>query len=104
MSTIPLEGDPGLLITRCASEIEPECVQWLWPGRIAKGKHTCIAGEPGTGKSQLATYITAQISMGAAWPCGEGYAPQGSVLVLSAEDGARRWLSTGSRRGRASYF
>jgi hypothetical protein len=87
MSTIPLEGDPGLLITRCASEIEPEPVEWLWPGRIAKGKHTCIAGEPGTGKSQLATYIAAQISMGAAWPCGEGIAPQGSVLVLSAEDG-----------------
>src|SRR5262245_21562558 len=87
MSTIPLEGDPGLLITRCASEIEPERVEWLWPGRIAKGKHTCIAGEPGTGKSQLATYIAAQISMGAAWPCGEGMAPQGSVLVLSAEDG-----------------
>jgi hypothetical protein len=87
MSTIPLEGDPGLLITRCASEIEPERVEWLWPGRLAKGKHTCIAGEPGTGKSQLATYIAAQISMGAAWPCDEGRAPQGSVLVLSAEDG-----------------
>jgi hypothetical protein len=87
MSTIPLDGDPGLLITRCASEIEPERVEWLWPGRIAKGKHTCIAGEPGTGKSQLATYIAAQISMGAAWPCDEGRAPQGSVLVLSAEDG-----------------
>jgi RecA-family ATPase len=25
--------------------------------------------------------------MGAAWPCGEGNAPQGTVLVLSAEDG-----------------
>jgi hypothetical protein len=25
--------------------------------------------------------------MGATWPCGEGRAPQGSVLVLSAEDG-----------------
>ena len=87
MNTIPLEGDPGLLITRCASEIEPERVEWLWPGRIAKGKHTCIAGEPGTGKSQLATYVAAQISMGAAWPCDEGSAPQGSVLMLSAEDG-----------------
>ena len=89
MSTIPLEGDPGLLICRCASEIEPEQVEWLWPGRIAIGKHTCIAGEPGTGKSQLATYIAAQISMGDPWPCDEGAAPQGSVLVLSAEDGER---------------
>jgi putative DNA primase/helicase len=87
MSTIPLDGDPGLLVTHCASEIEPERIEWLWPARTAKGKHTCIAGEPGTGKSQLATYIAAQISMGATWPCGEGRAPQGSVLVLSAEDG-----------------
>lgn len=87
MSTIPLEGDPGLLITRCASEINMEPVEWLWTGRLAKGKHTCIAGEPGTGKSQLTTYITAQISMGNPWPCDEGTAPQGSVIVLSAEDG-----------------
>ena len=87
MNTIPAEVDPGLLVIRCASEIEPERVEWLWPGRIAVGKHTCIAGEPGTGKSQLATYIAAQISMGGAWPCDEGRAPQGSVLVLSAEDG-----------------
>jgi len=87
MSTIPLEGDAGLLVCRCASEIEMEPVEWLWPGRIAVGKHTCIAGEPGTGKSQLATYIAAQVSMGAAWPCDEGRAPQGSVLLLSAEDG-----------------
>ena len=87
MSTIPAEGDPGLLITRCASEINIEPVEWLWTGRLAKGKHTCIAGEPGTGKSQLTTYITAQISMGNPWPCGEGTAPQGNVIVLSAEDG-----------------
>lgn len=87
MSTIGADGDPGLLICKCASEIEPERVEWLWPARIAIGKHTCIAGEPGTGKSQLATYIAAQVSMGRAWPCGEGDAAQGSVLILSAEDG-----------------
>jgi AAA domain len=87
MSTIPVEGDPGFLVTRCASEITLEPVEWLWPRRLAKGKHTCIAGEPGAGKSQLSTYIAAQISMGRAWPCGEGAAPQGSVLILSAEDG-----------------
>jgi putative DNA primase/helicase len=87
MNTITIEDrEPGL-ICRCASEIEPERVEWLWPGRIALGKHTCIAGEPGTGKSQLATYIAAQISMGGTWPCAEGRSPQGSVLVLSAEDG-----------------
>jgi len=79
--------DEAGLICRCASEIEPERVEWLWPGRIAIGKHTCIAGEPGTGKSQLATAIEATVTMGGKWPCGEGESPRGSVLILSAEDG-----------------
>jgi hypothetical protein len=52
------------------------------------GKHTCIAGEPGTGKSQLSMFITATITMGGLWPSNEGRAPQGSVVILSAEDGA----------------
>jgi putative DNA primase/helicase len=75
------------LISRCASDIEPEPVEWLWPGRIARGKHTCIAGEPGTGKSQLSIAIIGAITTGGAWPCGEGQAPLGSVIILSAEDG-----------------
>jgi hypothetical protein len=76
------------LVTECASEVLLQPVKWIWDGRIAKGKHTCIAGEPGTGKSQLSMFITAQVTMGGLWPCGEGRAPQGSVVILSAEDGA----------------
>jgi len=55
---------------------------------LAIGKHTCIAGEPGTGKSQLAVAIIAAITTGGEWPCGEGRAPLGNVIILSAEDGA----------------
>ncbi len=87
MNTMPIEGDPGHLVCRCASEIEPERVEWLWPGRLALGKHTSIGGDPGGGKSQLAMFIASQVSMGAEWPCGEGRSAQGGVLVLSAEDG-----------------
>jgi putative DNA primase/helicase len=76
------------LISRRASEIKPEPVEWLWFGRIARGKHTCIAGEPGTGKSQLSIAIAAAISTGDQWPCCEDCAPLGSVIILSAEDGA----------------
>ena len=79
-------GGAGL-ISRCASEVEPQPIEWLWPGRIARGKHTCIAGEPGTGKSQLSIFLAATTSLGGAWPCGEGHAPRGSVIILSAEDG-----------------
>jgi AAA domain-containing protein len=76
------------LISVCASEVGLEPVEWIWRGRIARGKHTCIAGEPGTGKSQLSTFVASTITMGGTWPCGEGRAPQGSVIILSAEDGA----------------
>ena len=83
--TTPLAplSSPGAL-----PKLQPERVEWLWPGRIARGKHTCIAGEPGTGKSQLSIAIAAAISTGGQWPCGEGRAPLGSVIILSAEDGA----------------
>ena len=74
------------VLYRCASEIAMEPVQWIWPGQVALGKHTCIAGEPGTGKSQLTIDLAARVSMGAPFPCGEGVAPRGSVIILSAED------------------
>ena len=51
-------------------------------------KHTCIAGEPGTGKSQACISIIAAVTTGGKWPCGEGQAPLGNVIILSAEDGA----------------
>ena len=76
------------LISRCAAEIEPKRIDFLWPGRLARGKHTAIAGEPGDGKSQLSVYIAATISRGGDWPCGEGRAPIGNTIILNAEDGA----------------
>jgi hypothetical protein len=45
------------LISRCAAEIAPKRIDFTWAGRIARGKHTAIAGEPGDGKSQLSVYI-----------------------------------------------
>lgn len=76
------------LISKRASEIVPERVQWVWPGRIAVGKQTCIGGDPGTSKSTLSIAIAAAVTKGTEWPCGEGKAPKGNVIILSAEDGA----------------
>jgi AAA domain len=81
-------GGPAALVSRCAADIVPEKIEWLWPGRLARGKHTWIAGEPGTGKSQLTIAIIAAVTTGGGWPCGEGRAPIGNVIILSAEDGA----------------
>jgi putative DNA primase/helicase len=75
------------LITCRASEVTPEKIEWIWPGRIARGKHTTIAGDPGTGKSQVMISIIAAVTTGGKLPCGEGDAPLGSVIILAAEDG-----------------
>ena len=82
----PRRGDQ--LVIRRASDIEPQPVKWLWPGRIAIGKVTIIAGEPGLGKSQLTCSVAAAVTSGGAWPCDEGQALQGTVIILSAEDDA----------------
>jgi putative DNA primase/helicase len=95
----------GELVSRCAADIAPEKIEWIWPGRLARGKHTCIAGEPGAGKSQLTISIVAVITTGGEWPCGEGQAPVGNVIILSAEDGAAdtiipRLIAAGADQGR----
>jgi hypothetical protein len=75
------------LVTCNLSDVAPEKVEWLWPGRVAIGKLTMIAGEPGLGKSQLSIAIAAAVTTGAAWPDRSGCAPAGDVIILSAEDG-----------------
>jgi hypothetical protein len=68
------------------SEVEPERVDWLWRGRIPKGKLTLIDGDPGLGKSALVVDCAARKSVGGQWPDG---APceLGGVVICSAEDG-----------------
>jgi hypothetical protein len=68
------------------SDVASEAVDWVWQRRFARGKLTLVAGEPGTGKSTALTDLMARVSQGTAWPDG-GYAPRGTVLLLSAEDG-----------------
>ncbi|TBC94165.1 hypothetical protein ELH26_09135 [Rhizobium leguminosarum] len=86
-------GDPPRLseaaatpLIRLLADVPMEPIEWLWPGRFAVGKISMLAGHPGLGKSQLTMYMAAQVSRGRPWPFGEGKAPLGRVLVLSAED------------------
>jgi hypothetical protein len=90
LSASPRDGGVSAthLISRCAADIEPKGIDFLWQGRIARGKHTAIAGEPGDGKSQLSVYVAATVSRGGEWPCDEGRAPVGNVIIFNAEDGA----------------
>jgi hypothetical protein len=68
------------------SDVTSEPIDWIWPKRLAVGKKTLLAGDPGEGKSTLTIDTAARITRGAAWPDG-GLAPQGPVLFLCAEDG-----------------
>lgn len=67
--------------------VEPQEIEWLWPGRLAVGKLHLLVGDPGTGKSTVAMDVIARLSTGRPWPDGEpGVAPSSAVL-LQAEDG-----------------
>jgi len=69
------------------SDVRAEPIRWLWPGRIAVGKLTLIAGDPGLGKSFLTLDIAARVSSGTPWPDSQDTAnPAGGVVLLSAED------------------
>jgi hypothetical protein len=79
-------SDDDLGIIRL-SEVQECPVDWLWKYRLASGEIALIAGEGGLGKSQVLLALAATVSTGGEWPePGTGNAPQGSVIILSAED------------------
>jgi putative DNA primase/helicase len=75
------------LISHRASDLKPEKLVWVWPGRIPEGKLVLLGGPPGLGKSQLTAFMSAVVSNGGSWPCGEGSTLPGDVIFMSAEDG-----------------
>lgn len=73
---------PGRLL----SEVEPERVEWLWPGRLPLGKLSVLDGDPGLGKSAVTLDLAARVSAGLDLPDG-GECDAAGVVLLSAEDG-----------------
>jgi hypothetical protein len=59
--------------------------EWVWPDRIARGKLTLIGGAPGSGKTTLAMELISRVTTGKDWPCQEGVAPKGSVLLIAPQ-------------------
>jgi hypothetical protein len=76
--------EPGPILT-CLADVEPRPVSWLWPERIPAGRITLLVGRPGEGKSFLTTDAAARVTTGTPWPDGTD-CPQGSVILISAED------------------
>jgi putative DNA primase/helicase len=82
--TIAHMGGPVLVNL---ADVKPREVSWLWPSRVAIGKLTLLAGDPGLGKSFLTLDMAARISRGDGWPdFPASTAAPGGVVLLSAED------------------
>jgi putative DNA primase/helicase len=81
------KDEPPVIITRCASEIAPEPIAWLWKHWLARGKLHIIAGIPETGKTTIGLSYAAIVSSSETWPDGTR-ATVGSVLIWTAEDDA----------------
>ena len=64
-------GPLGIESVRVA-DVPKSQVAWLWPGRIALGKLTLLAGDPGLGKSFVTLDIASRVSRGASWPDVDG--------------------------------
>jgi hypothetical protein len=71
---------------RCFTEVEARPINWLWPGRIARGKVCMLAGNPGLGKSQITASMAAIVTRGGTWPVDRTTCKSGAVIFLSAED------------------
>jgi len=82
----PKAAEAGSLSTRCLADVEAKPIHWLWPLRIARGKLSIIAGNPGLGKSLITASIAAVVTTGGRWPVDRDECERGDVLFLTAED------------------
>jgi putative DNA primase/helicase len=86
MTFRPQQREMPTLESARASTFEMSAIQWLWPNRFALGKLGLLAGMPDEGKGQILCDMAARVTRGDDWPCEEGSAPQGNVILLTAED------------------
>jgi len=80
------EEQADVFVSVRLSTITPRRVEWLWPGRLPRGKVIVLDGDPGLGKSVLTLDMAARVSTGKPWPDGHD-CPGGGVILMSAEDG-----------------
>lgn len=68
------------------ADIEARPIRWLWYRRLAYGKLSMLAGDPGLGKSYLTMDLVARLTTGKQFPDGERGPKPINVLLLAAED------------------
>lgn len=70
------------------SSVQEKKINWLWKDKLAFGKITLFAGEPGVGKSQLLLYIASIVSKGEKFHFESQACEPQNVLIISGEDSA----------------
>ncbi len=81
------QNNESPLIFQRLADVQPESIDWLWRGCLARGKLTLVGGNPGVGKSQVAASITGIISSGGKFPTNQVPVEAGSVIFVGVEDG-----------------
>jgi putative DNA primase/helicase len=86
-------------------ELEPESVEWMWPGKYAYGKLGLLGGMPSTGKSTILMSMIAILTRGGTWPFTTIKTEPGDAIIMSTEDGSRdtlvpRLMASGADRKR----
>lgn len=104
---LPIKTGPLVTLLR-GSDIQPEPINWLWDGWLARGKFHILAGAPGTGKTTLALSIAASVTQGSRLPDGTK-AQAGNVLIWSGEDDpkdtlAPRLMASGAEMSRIHFL
>ena len=69
------------------SDVESTETKWLWYPYIPLGKITLMTADPGTGKTFLALYLTAQVSTGRPFYGESAYHAPAVAVYQTAEDG-----------------
>lgn len=92
------------VVLKCASDIEPEKIEFLMDGYLARGKLHILAGSPGVGKTTLLLALAAKITNGSRLPTGEKVKP-GNIVLWTGEDSPEntivpRFLASGGDRNR----
>jgi len=81
-------SDDRQVVIKKVSKYKSEPVRWLEEGRIALGKLTMIAGDPGLGKSFITLDMAARVTRGELPKSTGPLTDPGQVVLLNAEDDA----------------
>jgi hypothetical protein len=69
-----------------ASDVTMQPVEWLWDGRIPRGKLSGLEGRMGTGKTTVLAAVMAAVTRGIPLPGHNGEALHGPAILISLED------------------